>query len=199
MLTTLIRWFGAGQERPARKLAGLTFSPRLEDLEGRAAPGGLSGNEIPTVDTDHIGEEIPQTGTNYLTVAVSSDVTTSDATIQIDANSIRAGGSDFGVGIDPSAARPSSTGDFLYGVQVDLTMGPSGAGGEFGVGIDPSASRPSSIGEFSVGVDPNSIKPGTGDFLYGVQVGSAAVPAGQDVDSGIGIDPIGSKGGGIEW
>jgi hypothetical protein len=62
MFTALLRRFGSRQQRPARKPAGLSFALRLEDLEGRAAPGGLSSNEIPAIDTDHVGEEIPQTG-----------------------------------------------------------------------------------------------------------------------------------------
>jgi hypothetical protein len=159
MFTALVRWFGSQQERPARTLAGLTFSLRLEDLEGRAAPRGLSGNGIPAVDTEHVGEEIPQTGTNAIIVGV--DLCGSKLGIASGSNEMALGG-DTAIQIDPT--------------------GGGKVGSDFGVGVDLAGGHSTS-----------------GDFLYGVQVGSAAVPAGQDGESGISIDPIGSKGGGIEW
>jgi len=83
---------------------------RLENLEGRAAPGALG--------VDHIGEEIPQTGVG----------------IQADTTMIQPGhGGEVytGVGgVDPSASKPTGTGDF-------------------GVSIDPSASKPSGGGDIS--------------------------------------------------
>jgi hypothetical protein len=132
MFTALVRWFGAAQERPARIPSGLRFTPRLENLEGRATPGGAG----PPIH----GEEIPQT------VAVSHVAVYDDA-IQIDPTGGGKVGSDFGVGVDLAGGH-STSGDFLYGVQVNPTAVPTGHGGETGIG---------------------------------------------------GIDPMGSKGGGIEW
>src|SRR5262249_1924410 len=77
MFGSLIRWLGhgAGSER-SRRGAPIAprFTPRLEGLEGRAAPahmGGWLGEEIPSCATlpsagdvmptpAHVGEEIPQ-------------------------------------------------------------------------------------------------------------------------------------------
>jgi hypothetical protein len=71
-------------------------------------------------------------------------------------------------------------------------------GSDTAIQIDPTGGRVIT-GDPGVGVDLNGGRVNGSDFLYGVQVDTAAVPAGQDVESGIGIDPIGGKGGGIEW
>jgi hypothetical protein len=58
--------------RPATRPA-VRFTPRLEALDGRIAPGGAYGGvlgdarlataaEVRSVGPDHIGEEIPQAG-----------------------------------------------------------------------------------------------------------------------------------------
>jgi hypothetical protein len=119
MFTTLVRWFGAAQERPARAAGGLRFGLRLESLEGRATPGGAG----PPIH----GEEIPQI------VAVSSDVTLGGDAIQVDPTGGKVVGSDFGVGVDLAGGH-STSGDFLYGVQVNPTAAPTVPGGETGVG-----------------------------------------------------------------
>ena len=117
MLTTLVRWFGAGQARPARRSQGLRFGLRLETLEGRATPGAIG--------FDHIGEEIPQTGGDLVAyggskpgvvsgsndMPLGGDTGTQVFAVGIDPSSIKAGGSDFGVGIDPSASKPNSGGE----------------------------------------------------------------------------------------
>jgi hypothetical protein len=120
MFTTFLRWFGSGQERPARTPGRLSFGLRLESLEGRATPGGAG----PPIH----GEEIPQV------VAVSSNVAPGDDAIEVDPTGGGMVGSDFGVGVDLNGGHVSG-GDFLYGVQVDPTSVPSGHGGEFGVGL----------------------------------------------------------------
>ena len=98
MFTALLRRFGSRQQRPARTPAGLSFALRLEDLEGRAAPGGLRSNEISAIDTDHIGEEIPQTG-----VGIRADPTIIQP---------GHGGEVYtGIGVDASASRPNSGGE----------------------------------------------------------------------------------------
>jgi hypothetical protein len=126
MFTALVRWFGAAQERPARIPSGLRFTPRLENLEGRATPGGL-------VSPAHVGEEIPQTGTNSA-VAVYTD-----PGIQVDPTGGKPIGSDFGVGVDLAGGHGTS-GDFLYGIQVDPTGGGK-VGSDFGIGVDLNGGR----------------------------------------------------------
>jgi hypothetical protein len=134
MFTTLVRLFGAGQQHPARSAGAPRVSLRLENLEGRAAPGALA--------FDHIGEEIPQTG-----VGIQADTTMiqpghggevyTGMGIQLDATSVPVGhGGEVytGVGgVDLNASKPTSGGDI-----------------SFGVGIDPSASKPSSGGNINV-------------------------------------------------
>jgi len=180
MFMALVRWFGAGQARPARRPQGLRFGLRLENLEGRAAPGALT--------FDHIGEEIPQTvdaqidafgskpvvlsGSNEMTLGgdtgiqvdpTGGGVRTGDISfgVGIDPSSIKPGGSDFGVGIDPSSIK-AGTGDF--GVGIDPSSIRGGGTGDFGVGIDPNASKPSGGGDiaFGVGIDPSASRPGSG-------------------------------------
>jgi hypothetical protein len=120
MFTTLVRWFGSRQERPARAASSLRFGLRLESLEGRATPGGAG----PPIH----GEEIPQT------VAISSDVTLGGDAIQVEPTGGKVTGSDFGVGVDLNGGHATG-GDFLYGVQVNPTAVPTGHGGETGVGL----------------------------------------------------------------
>jgi hypothetical protein len=164
MFTALVRLFGSRQERPARMPGGLRFTPRLEGLEGRATPGGL-------VSPAHIGEEIPQTGTNSV-VAVYSD-----PGIEVDPTGGKPTGSDFGVGVDLNGGHGTS-GDFLYGIQVD-----------------PTGGKPTS-GDFGVGVDLNGGHSTSGDFLYGVQVSPTAVPTGHGGETGVGsVDLNGGRGG----
>jgi hypothetical protein len=175
MFTTLVRWFEAGQARPARRPHGVRFGLRLENLEGRAAPGALG--------FDHIGEEIPQSGGDFidscgskLGIASGSNEMPlgGDTGIQLDltGGAVRTG--DPGVGVDLNGGRVNGS-EFLYGVQVDPTIGPSGAGGEFGVGVDPSSIKPGGS-DFGLSIDPSSIKAGTGDFAVGIDP-SAAKPS----------------------
>jgi hypothetical protein len=140
MFTTLLRWFGSRQERPARVAGRQSFTLRLESLEGRATPGGV-------VSPAHVGEEIPQTGNNSA-VAVYSD-----PGIEVDPTGGKPIGSDFGVGIDPSSIKPSSSGEFLYGIQVDPTGGGM-VGSDFGVGVDLNGGH-STSGDFLYGVQVN--------------------------------------------
>jgi hypothetical protein len=120
MFTTFLRWFGSGQERPVRTPGRLSFGLRLESLEGRATPGGAG----PPIH----GEEIPQI------VAVSSDVTLGGDAIQVEPTGGGMVGSDFGVGVDLNGGQGTS-GDFLYGVQVNPTAVSTGHGGETAVGL----------------------------------------------------------------
>jgi hypothetical protein len=66
------------RSRPATRPA-VRFTPRLEALDGRIAPGGAYGgvlgdarlataSQVRSVGPDHIGEEIPQTGSNHAAV-----------------------------------------------------------------------------------------------------------------------------------
>src|SRR5689334_12990942 len=106
MFTTLVRWFGAGRARPARRPHGLRVGLRLEDLEGRATPGALG--------FDHIGEEIPQAGGDLIDPCGSTPGIVSgsnemplggDTGTQVDLNGggVRGGDISFGVGIAPSS------------------------------------------------------------------------------------------------
>jgi hypothetical protein len=175
MFTTLVRWFKAGQARPARRPHGLRFGLRLENLEGRAAPGALG--------FDHIGEEIPQPGGDAIAsggakpgiISGSNEMTLGgDTGIQVDPTGGRGGMSgDFDVGVDLNGGRVVGS-DFLYGVQVD-PMGGRVTGSEFGLGIDPSSIKPGSSGDFGVGIDPSASKPtNTGDISFGVGIDPSA-------------------------
>ena len=58
-----------GRSKPATRTA-TRFTPRLEALDGRIAPGGVlagggagrTASQVAFVNPDHVGEEIPQTG-----------------------------------------------------------------------------------------------------------------------------------------
>jgi hypothetical protein len=157
----LVRLFGAGQARPARSAGAPRFGLRLENLEGRAAPGALA--------FDHIGEEIPQTGSGGIDLCGSKQGVASgqglmalggDTGVQVDptGGGVRGGDISFGVGIDPSSIKPGQ-GDF--GVSIDPSASRPGMGGDFGVSIDPSSIRPGQ-GDFGVGIDPSAYKPSSG-------------------------------------
>jgi hypothetical protein len=142
MFTARLGWFGAETRRQqsGRMPGRMGFALRLENLEGRATPGGL-------VSADHIGEEIPQTVDAYQPVAVSSDVAISGQTIQVDPTMVPAGhGGETVVGVDLNGGSVVGS-DFLYGVQVDPTAVATGHGGETVVGVDLNGGRGGISGE----------------------------------------------------